>query len=240
MCGSCASPDEGGESTPLSTIMMLSQKLSELSEFFSSAISTNGGGDSIFFSTTAICFAYLFAIPTLIWLTGYLVPQIYMALRPVPNLKKKYNATWSLVTGAGSGIGKALAFKLASQGLNVVVVSLDDDYLKETMKELKEHYPDLEFRSVGTTFSPGVPYLDKIKEATKDIDVNVVFNNAGYVQSLLLVNTIQCHGIQLRFCILTFIFLMISHRKDSLLLVSWTKPHWGNFLQTLNAMLHQL
>jgi NADPH:quinone reductase-like Zn-dependent oxidoreductase len=142
-------------------------------------VSPEAGSESLFFSTSAICLAYIFAIPTLIWLTGYLIPQIYMAIRPVPNLKKKYDATWSLVTGAGSGIGKALAFKLASQGLNVVVVSLDDDYLKQTMKELKEHYPDLEFRSVAVTFSPGVPYLEKIIEATKDIDINIVFNNAG-------------------------------------------------------------
>lgn len=123
----------------------------------------------------------ILALPTAIWLVGYTLPQIYMKLRSVPDLKKRYDATWALVTGAGSGIGKALAFKLASQGLNVVVVSLEDDFLKTTMKELKEHYPNLEFRSVGVAFSPGVSYLEKIKAATKDIEISIVFNNAGFI-----------------------------------------------------------
>lgn len=125
--------------------------------------------------------AYVLALPTLVWLVAYSIPQIYMAIRPVPDLKKRYDAKWALVTGSGTGIGKAIAFKLASQGLNVVLVSLDDDYFKATMKEIKAQYPELEFRSVGVTFSPGIPYLDKIKEATKDIDVTVVFNNAGFI-----------------------------------------------------------
>lgn len=140
---------------------------------------TCAAASSIIHSTAALCIAYILAFPTFVWLICYTIPQIYMALRPVPDLKKKYNATWALVTGAGTGIGRSLAFKLASQGLNVVVVSLDDDYLKKTVKDLKEHYPNLEFRSVGCTFSPGVPYLDMIKEATKDIDINIIFNNAG-------------------------------------------------------------
>ena len=102
-------------------------------------------------------------------------------IRPIPNLKTRYNATWALVTGSGSGIGKALEFKLASQGLNVVLVSFDDDHLKNTLKQLQERYPTLEFRSVGVTFSPGVNYLEKIEEATKDITVQCIFNNAGFI-----------------------------------------------------------
>mmetsp|Transcript_9554 Transcript_9554/g.11126 ORF Transcript_9554/g.11126 Transcript_9554/m.11126 type:complete len:191 (-) Transcript_9554:543-1115(-) len=124
---------------------------------------------SIFFSTYAIYIAYILAVPTIVWLISYSIPQIYMAIRPVPNLKKRYDATWSLVTGSGSGIGKALAFKLASQGLNVVLVSLDDDCLKQTMKEIKDHYPELEFRSVGVTFSPGVPYIEKLRKQRKTL-----------------------------------------------------------------------
>jgi short-subunit dehydrogenase len=105
-----------------------------------------------------------------------------MIFRPVPDLKKKYNATWSLVTGGGSGIGKAIAFKLAKQGLNVVIVSLDDDMLKETMTQLKESYPDLEFRSVGVSFSPGIDYLKEIDAATQDLEcIPILFNNAGFL-----------------------------------------------------------
>ena len=129
----------------------------------------------------SIMLLWIFALPTIIWVVAYSIPQLYMAFRPVPDLKKRYNATWALVTGGGSGIGKALAFKLASQGLNVVVVSLDEDVLKQTMKELKDSYPKLEFRSVPCTFSPGVNYMDKIKAATKDIEIQIVFNNAGFM-----------------------------------------------------------
>ena len=122
-----------------------------------------------------------FAFPTVFWVVMYAIPQLFMTFRPVPDLKKRYNATWSLVTGGGSGIGKALSFKLARQGLNVVVVSLDDDFLKATMKQLKETFPDLEFRSVGCAFSPGVDYLKQINEATKDIEIPIIFNNAGFL-----------------------------------------------------------
>lgn len=143
---------------------------------------TNGSCDaSSLYTSPLLIISMIFAFPTAFWLMAYLIPQVYMCIRPVPDLKKRYNASWALVTGAGSGIGKSLAFKLASQGLNVVVVSLDDDFLKETMNELKEAYPNLEFRSVGVTFSPGVKYMDKIVAATKDIEVPIIFCNAGFM-----------------------------------------------------------
>lgn len=68
-------------------------------------------------------------------------------------MKKKYGATWGLVTGGSSGIGKAIAEKLALQNINVVIVALEDDLLTSTVKELKAKYPKVEFRSVGADLS---------------------------------------------------------------------------------------
>ncbi len=46
----------------------------------------------------------------------YLLPILYLSIfAPSQNLKKRYNATWALVTGGSSGIGKAVVQKLASQ-----------------------------------------------------------------------------------------------------------------------------
>jgi len=115
-------------------------------------------------------------------LSSYLIPLIILAFSPTQNLKTKYNASWALVTGASSGIGRALCFKLASQDLNIVLVALDDQMLSNTIKDLKIQFPSLQFRAVGVDLG-GDPnaYMDKIIKSTTDIQVSIVLNNAGYL-----------------------------------------------------------
>ena len=47
-----------------------------------------------------------------------------------------------------AGIGKAIAKRLAGQGLNVVLVALGDQLLDDTHQELTETFPNVTFRKV--------------------------------------------------------------------------------------------
>jgi short-subunit dehydrogenase len=176
---------------------------------------------SSLYTSPLLVVSMMFAFPTLFWLVAYLVPQLYMAFRSVPNLKEKYSAEWALVTGGGSGIGKSLSFKLASQGLNVVLVSLDDEFLKSTMKELKDTYPKQEFRAVGVNFAPGVKYMDDIIKATKDLFIPIVFCNAGFMVTGFLdqapieklLTNIECNATSAVNVSHHFVKILVSKKK---------------------------
>jgi hypothetical protein len=88
----------------------------------------------------------IFAAPTFLWLLIYVGTNIYLSKSGPVDLKKKYNAKWALVTGAGTGIGKSIAETMSLQGLNVVLVSLPDKFLEETTATLRTQFPALEFR----------------------------------------------------------------------------------------------
>jgi hypothetical protein len=80
-------------------------------------------------------------------LLSFLVPFLVLAFVWKPqNLKDKYKCEWALVTGSSSGIGKVLTEKLCGQGLNVVMVALDDKLLDETHKEVAARYPAVQVR----------------------------------------------------------------------------------------------
>jgi len=115
----------------------------------------------------------------LAYLTLLFFQAFFDTLMPI-NLKEKYNAEWALVTGASSGIGKAIVEKLCEQNTNVVLVALDNDLLHSTFDEVSKKYPKLKFIKVACDLSQG-DYMTPIIEATKDIDVQLVFNNAGFI-----------------------------------------------------------
>jgi short-subunit dehydrogenase len=142
---------------------------------------------SIFAVLSWIATVALLLSPVMYILLNTILPMML----GVQDLKQKYAANWALVTGGSSGIGKEIVKKLLQQGLNVVIVARDEPVFDQTVKELnalsqsstkgsKAKPPEI--RKVCANLADGSgKWMEDVKDATKDIDIQIVFNNAGFI-----------------------------------------------------------
>ena len=88
------------------------------------------------------------------------------------------NGKTALVTGAGRGIGKAIAHRLLKAGARVMINDLDETMLVETEAEMAR--PGRISHVTGDLTDPSIPEL--IVEATlaEFGSVDIIVNNAGY------------------------------------------------------------
>ncbi|MFD2130086.1 SDR family oxidoreductase [Pseudogracilibacillus auburnensis] len=89
----------------------------------------------------------------------------------------------AIVTGASSGIGKAIAMKLAEENINVVLVARSEDKLTTLAKEInnKEGANAL---AIPTDVSKREEVEKMVKEAKKQFgSIDVYINNAGLMLS---------------------------------------------------------
>jgi hypothetical protein len=125
---------------------------------------------------------FIVALATLPFLLHFIVCAF---LYREQNLKKKYDASWALVTGSSSGIGKALAERLLQQDMNVCLVALGDDVFKSTLKELQEKYPSCQVRGVFADLSSSA-FMPSLIDQTKDIVPQVWKEYLEHQHALLL------------------------------------------------------
>jgi short-subunit dehydrogenase len=99
------------------------------------------------------------------------------------------NSTFTLVTGASSGIGKEIAWYCGSIGMNLILVSLPDEKLDQVAAEIEEKH------NVKTVFfETDLTKLDSPEELfnwtqTKGLDINILINNAGVAGASVFENS---------------------------------------------------
>ncbi|WP_017557718.1 3-oxoacyl-ACP reductase [Nocardiopsis baichengensis] len=86
---------------------------------------------------------------------------------------RRFEGRTAVITGGGSGIGKATALRLAEEGANVVVVDLDREAGEQAAKEVGGRY-------VAADVTDGDQVAAAFAEANRAYgSVDVAFNNAG-------------------------------------------------------------
>src|SRR5699024_9132432 len=84
----------------------------------------------------------------------------------------------AIVTGAGNGLGRAVALNLADVGINVVVVDISDEAGQETVSLLQDKKVESIFVKADVSKSEDVKkYVDQTVETFSRIDM--FYNNAG-------------------------------------------------------------
>ena len=98
-----------------------------------------------------------------------------------PRLRSLSNLT-ALVTGASSGIGLAIAVKLAVEGCHLNLVARRTPRLEELKRELLKLNPGLKIRIFPLDLT--APKTIALLKAEKAFEVDIVINNAGLARGL--------------------------------------------------------
>lgn len=82
---------------------------------------------------------------------------------------------WALVTGASSGIGRALAETLAESGFNLVITARR----KTLLEEMAIRYPEVKIRVVEADLATQAG-IERVIEASSDVEVGLYIGSAGF------------------------------------------------------------
>jgi len=100
-----------------------------------------------------------------------------MTMSEVNGFRRRYGP-WALVAGASEGIGASFSRRLASHGLNLVLVARRTGPLEELAAELREKH-EIEVRVASLDLSEP-EFIEGLKKATENLDVGLVIYNTEY------------------------------------------------------------
>lgn len=97
----------------------------------------------------------------------------------ISSFRAKYGPV-AVVTGASSGIGRAIAKDLAGIGLDLLLVARNHQALNELTDELKSQYPNGQNFSFLVADLSTPEGIETVLEASSDLDVGLLVTAAGF------------------------------------------------------------
>lgn len=152
---------------------------------------------------------------------------------------KKLENKIAIITGGGSGIGKATALRFADEGAHVIIWDVVDAKGEETLAELKTRGSNAVYYHVDTTDK------EQIAKATEDVvsrfgRIDILINNAGITKdSTLLKMTdeqwervidVNLNGVY--HCTRAIAPIMVQNNYGRIINASSVVGLFGNFGQT--------
>jgi len=143
-----------------------------------------------FFGSVALA-GIVYKVLSSLWIVLY--PHV-LAKRLGHVIELKSLGKWAVVTGSTDGIGKGYARQLAKRGLNIFLISRNEERLNATEEEIRQIAPNVEIRKLAIDFgkADAAAYQTTIADALKDIEIGILVNNVGmsypYPEELLKVH----------------------------------------------------
>ncbi len=104
---------------------------------------------------------------------------------PAPAPAGRLAGKATLITGAGEGIGEAIAHKFAREGASVLLVGLPGDPLDEVASDIREQYPEVQVETHAADVGSRAAAEAAVKAATDAFGkLDVLINNAGVLPKL--------------------------------------------------------
>lgn len=126
----------------------------------------------------ALCLVFYY------WLRGIILFFIPKRLR-----YKSVKGELVLITGGGSGLGRALAVRFAKLGANIVVWDINKSGLDETVKIVEEFGTNIKIKSYVCDITDRNAVYDTAEKVREEVgSVTILINNAGVVNGQFLMD----------------------------------------------------
>jgi len=196
----------------------------------------DGGRSTIILSLCVIVYRHvILAFDVMVFCLKAVGEYIRLGFRSIfPRPLRSVGGEVVLVTGAGHGIGKEVALKLAGLGAILVCVDINEETCRNTANQIKEK------GGVGWSYQCDVSKRESVKELGRRVrrevgDVNILVNNAGIMitKSFLqltdreIESTINVNLMGQMWCLREFLPPMINLNHGSVVFMCGLPGHAG-------------